>query len=302
MATTNEPDPDVSLQIFAPECNTPFDTTYPNISSIWPGGTPVPYAPDAAGSLAPSSLPAAPGGQPSTCPPSSALTGMCMKGGHDDDCPGFNVGLCQTLPPGSLVGGRDVGVCAVVAGGQPNRPGIDVNSNDSVTCATMTQQSTDDGSFPLVCAENQIMVGYGISGESPEIYYPDLHRNAAFCATMGPGFAVNRLEPTIVYSTGYGSTPTCPAGKFVTAYCNGTNGHSTCVPLDAQGNYDPQTTAPGVLGWIRCDSIVAGKCPKGSTWQGHECVQSADPSPPCLPSLSNNDNVCTAPLWPLDHA
>jgi len=293
-------DPEITLQVFAPDCNTPFDTTYAGISSTWPGGTPVPYAPDASGSMAPSKLLDPPGGEPATCPPSSALTGMCMPGDDEADCPGGDVdGLCHALPPGSLLGGRDVGRCAVVPTG--GTTGVDINRNDGVTCATLSQNDEDDGNYPLVCAENQVMVGFGVSNQYGTLYYPDKHRNAAFCTTMGPGYAVNRLEPTIVYSTGYGSTPTCPADKFVTAYCKSTGGNSNCVPPDAQGNYDPHTSAAGVQGWIRCDSIVAGKCPKGSEWQGHECVQSADSRPPCLPGLSDNGNVCTAPLWPPDH-
>jgi hypothetical protein len=216
----------------------------------------------------------------------AAMTSMCMPGDDASDCGptgSFEVGSCSQLAaPGVVVGNPAWGNAA---------------------CAVQNGWGPDDGGFPVTCPAEEVIVGFGTSGQHPQSAYDmglglNVARNSALCAPVGNGYSLDRTTPAVVNSRFYGDTLTCPMNMVATAFCKSSGGNANCAPLDPTGAYVPD--GPPVLAWLRCDTIMSTApktCPASSLWDGTECVQQPDPyKQPCMTGFDvNSQGKCVGP-------
>jgi hypothetical protein len=195
-----------------------------------------------AGVLVTGAGPENPGYDPAYCAKDYVVTSICV-GGNDKDCgTQFSVGGCAPIAAGVLV------------------PNVTA-TRGNVYCYTGAGQadasgSTPDGSYPVGCPVNSVLVGFGTSGQNPTSSYDGVtYRNTAMCAPVGDAYVVDRGTPQIEYTNTAGTTLTCPTGTVATAFCKTSGGDAHCSGFDTNNKLSP--SAPPVMGWLRCDTIRA---------------------------------------------
>ena len=209
-----------------------------------------------------------PGYDPAYCAKDNVVTSICISG-DDKDCGGkqFSVGDCSPIAGGVLV---------------PNATA----TRGNVYCYTGAGQAdasgnTPDGSYPVGCPVNSVLVGFGTSGQNPTSSYNGVtYRNTAMCAPVGDAYVVDRGTPQIEYADTAGTTLTCPTGTVATAFCKTSGGGAHCDGFYAANGHLRTDGIGNVMGWLRCDTIRARAGEEAPTFPPQTIVPDGGDSQP----------------------
>ena len=185
---------------------------------------------------------------PAYCAKDFVVTSMCVGGDHIADCGSgtqFSVGGCGPITADVLV-----------PNAKPERG--DVYCHTGAGQADISR-GTPDGSYPVGCPVNSVLVGFGTSGQGPTVPYDGTtYRNVALCAPVGDAYIVDRGAPNFQFpvDSNPGHTLTCDEGTVATAFCKTSGGAAHCAGFDSAGNLRTDNVG-NVMGWLRCDTIRA---------------------------------------------